>query len=361
MASLKPNLKARQHLIKGRVFVFALTATVIGVAVVIKIFAAGTPVAFEPESGVLAGGAVVTSVTGQSGTGAVKFQAAVTPTPTPTSTPAGGWKTLSTKPEGWAWQWQLTGTVNETVLDASTNPNKLYDIDMYNATPALISRLKAKGIYVVCYVESGDWASGRPDAGDFAPSILGKALDGFPDEKYINITQLDGAAGSTGKTLRQIMTARLQLAQSKGCDGIEPDLDDLWVYTSAELGFSISRAQQVTYNTFLVQTGHSLGMAVGLKNGADPGGSFEQSMVAAGADFALNEECNQYDECSDYSAFINAGRPVFQVEYLDNQKKVYSGANGTCAKNIAAGFDGLVKDSSSSLAALPRTPCRAGN
>lgn len=313
---------------------------------------AATPTAsFETESGSRTGAVALASDTTASGGSGVKFGTGG----------SSGWKTLSTKTGGWAWQWQLTGTVNETVLDSSTNPNKLYDIDMYNATSALISRLHAKNFYVICYVESGDWANSRPDAGDFAISILGKGLDGFPDEKYINITQLDGAAGPTGKTLRQIMTARLQLAQSKGCDGIEPDLDDLWVYTQSELGFSISRAQQVTYNKFLIDTGHSLGMAVGLKNGADPGGTFEQSMVAAGADFALNEECNQYDECSDYSAFINAGRPVFQVEYLDNQGKAYSGTNGTCAKNNTAGFDGIVKDSSSSLAATPRIACRTGN
>lgn len=53
---------------------------------VIRIFAAGAPIAFEAESGALAGGATIASVTGQSGTGAVKFAAAATPTPTPTPT-----------------------------------------------------------------------------------------------------------------------------------------------------------------------------------------------------------------------------------------------------------------------------------
>lgn len=259
-----------------------------------------------------------------------------------------------------AWQWQLTGTVNETVLDTSTNPNKMYDIDMFNASPELISRLKNKGIYVVCYVEAGDWASGRPDAGDFATSILGRNISGFPDEKFINVKALDSPAGPTGKTLRQIMTARLQLAQSKGCQGIEPDLDDLHTYST---GFTISQSDMVTYNKFLIDTGHSLGMSVGLKNGADEGGpgSFTAAMYNAGADWVLNEECNQYSECSGYNIFIQGGRPVFQVEYLDNQRVSYSGASGTCTKNNAAGFDGIVKDSSSTLAALPRIACRSGN
>jgi hypothetical protein len=266
------------------------------------------------------------------------------------STPTPGSAQL--KP-GMAWQWQLTGTVDETVLDSVNGP-KMYDIDMFSATSALISRLKAKGIYVVCYVESGDWAKGRPDAGDYAPAILGRAIGGFPDEKFVNVKALDGPAGPTGKTLRQIMSARLDLAKSKGCDGIEPDLDDLHTYNT---GFSISMDQMVAYNKAVIDMGHVRGMTVGLKNGAS-GGTFEKKMLAAGADWALNEECNQYDECGGYKAFIDAGKPVFQVEYLDNQRVRYGGTTGTCAKNNAANFDGIVKDSSSKLSALPRIACR---
>jgi hypothetical protein len=333
--------------------VLVIGFAVIGFAMLRESKATTPHISLETETGAVTPPAIGVDDTTASGAKAVKFMTAGTTT---------GWKTLSTKPGGWAWQWQIDGNaINENVLDASTNPNKMYDIDPATSNAATISRLKAKGIYVVCYVETGDYDKVRADAGDFAPSILGKALQGFPNEKYINITQLDGAAGPTGKTLRQIMTARFQAAKNEGCEGIEPDLDDLWTYTSAELGFAISRAQQVTYNSFLIQTGHAMGMSVGLKNGADPDGSFDSDMFVAGADFVLNEECNQFAECGGYTAFITGGRPVFQVEYLDNQKKAYAGVNGTCALDNAAGFDGIVKDSSSKLAALPRTPCRNGN
>jgi hypothetical protein len=49
---------------------------VFGVLVLVRVFAAGTPLAFEAESGKLAAGATTTAVTGASGTGAVKFGAA---------------------------------------------------------------------------------------------------------------------------------------------------------------------------------------------------------------------------------------------------------------------------------------------
>ncbi len=267
---------------------------------------------------------------------------------------ASSWKPLS---PGSHWQWQLSGKVNEKVLDRVAGP-KMYDIDMEEATPELISRLKANDIYVVCYVESGDWNRQRPDAGDYAPEILGRTIDGFPDEKFVNINAIDGPPGPTGKTLRDIMLARLDRAQAKGCDGIEPDLDDLHNYRT---GFVITQAEQVAYNTVLIEAAHSRGMSMGLKNGASSmtgPRSFEQQMLDAGADWALNEECNQYNECVGYTQFIAAGKAVFQVEYLDNQRKPYRGRTGTCAKDNAANYDGIVKDSSSSLAALPLIQCR---
>ncbi|MEP6975141.1 MAG: endo alpha-1,4 polygalactosaminidase [Spartobacteria bacterium] len=267
---------------------------------------------------------------------------------------ASAWKPLS---PGNHWQWQLSGTVNEKVLDRVTGP-KMYDIDMEEATPDLISRLKAKDIYVVCYMESGDWNRQRPDAGDYAPEILGRAIDGFPDEKFVNINAVDGPPGPTGKTLRDIMLARLDRAQAKGCDGIEPDLDDLHNYNT---GFVITQADQVAYNTMLIDAAHARGMSMGLKNGASSSTgprSFEKQMLDAGADWALNEECNQFNECVGYTQFIAAGKAVFQVEYLDNQRKRYRGRSGTCAQDNAANYDGIVKDSSSSLAALPLIQCR---
>ncbi len=265
-----------------------------------------------------------------------------------------GWKPLS---PGNHWQWQLSGVVDETVLDHVSGP-KMYDIDSEEATPELISRLQAKGIYVVCYVESGDWNRQRADAGDYAPEILGRTIDGFPDEKFVNINAVDGPPGPTGKTLRDIMTARLDRAQAKGCDGIEPDLDDLHNYKT---GFVITQADQVAFNTNMIKAAHARGMSMGLKNGASSTtgpGSFERQMLDAGADWALNEECNQFNECVGYTQFISAGRAVFQVEYLDNQRKPYRGRAGTCAKDNRANADGIVKDSSSSLAALPLIQCR---
>lgn len=69
---------------------FVVGAIVFGLAMIIYTYAAGTSTAFEAESGALGSGATTLSITGASGSAAVKFASAPTPTPTPV---AGGMPT----------------------------------------------------------------------------------------------------------------------------------------------------------------------------------------------------------------------------------------------------------------------------
>jgi hypothetical protein len=85
MKLLEPHqhLASRRKVSGPKVGIFASLAALVGVIVVVSTLAAGTPIAFEPESGTLTAPATNTTVTGQSGAGAVKFGSAPTPTPTP--------------------------------------------------------------------------------------------------------------------------------------------------------------------------------------------------------------------------------------------------------------------------------------
>jgi hypothetical protein len=248
---------------------------------------------------------------------------------------------------GTSWQWQLGGTtIDETVLDGVANTKKMYDIDLFTTDAAINGRLHAKGITVICYMETGAWENYRPDAGAYPQNVLGNGVDGFPDERFVDIREVDA--------LKPILEARLDLAVTKGCDGIEPDLDD--TYNGYSTGFPLTEADQVAFNTAVADAAHQRGLSIGLKNGASEDGSFERSMAAI-ADWALNEECNTFDECGGYSVFIDQNKAVFQVEYTN--------PDGTrtadfCPQDNAANFDGLLKDASDSLAALPREACRLG-
>ncbi len=268
-----------------------------------------------------------------------------TPGPPAPAPPAPGGPPVSALTPGTSWQWQIDGNaINETVLDAVTNPKKMYDIDMFATDSATIQRLHAKGIYVVCYVETGSWENYRSDAGAYPASVLGNALAGFPNERLVDIRQI--------AVLQPIIAARFDIAKAKGCDGIEPDLDD--TYNGYNSGFPLTMQHQLAFNKAVADLAHARGMSIGLKNGAS-GGVFEQAMVQF-TDWALNEECNQFGECGGYNVYIAANKAVFQVEYS---------ASGTttsqfCPADNAANFDGILKLSSESLGALPRTACRNG-
>src|SRR5262245_8912 len=133
---------------------------------------------------------------------AIRLHVPQMPAPRAATLPAAWWQPGAVG----SWQWQLTWPVD------TTKPVQAYDIDYDGAgtgtpaqTAAIVSTLHAQGKRAICYLETGSWESYRPDAGDYAPSILGRTLAGFADERYVDIRQLDGARGPTGKTLHQIL------------------------------------------------------------------------------------------------------------------------------------------------------------
>lgn len=111
------RLVAQPKIAKWRTLrlLMGVAAVVIAGYVAIRSFAAGMPVAFEPESGTLGGGAVVTVLSGQSGSGAVKFAAAGTPTPTPAASCA-----LPAYPNA-----SCTGVPAGITLSAYTGPDEV--------------------------------------------------------------------------------------------------------------------------------------------------------------------------------------------------------------------------------------------
>jgi hypothetical protein len=127
------------------------------------------------------------------------------------------------------------------------------------------------------------------------------------------------------------MRARLDLAVSKHCDGVEPDNVDGYTNNS---GFPLTGATQLDYNRFLASEAHARNLSVGLKNDVD-----QVSQLVGSFDWALNEECFRYNECGTLQPFIDAGKAVFQVEYGTQSR-----ADAICPQANALNFDSLVKD-----------------
>ncbi|WP_374317826.1 endo alpha-1,4 polygalactosaminidase [Aquabacterium sp.] len=218
------------------------------------------------------------------------------------------------------WTIQLTGTLN-TSYDV-----KVYDVDLFDTTQATITALHNAGRVVVCYFSAGSAEEWRDDYSNFAPADKGNGLDGWAGEYWLD-TRSDN--------VRSIMVTRMKLAQSKGCDAVDPDNVDGYTNTT---GFALTAATQLDYNTYLAQQAHALGLKVGLKNDVD-----QLSSLACTFDFAINEQCNYYSECSGYSAFTSLNKPVFNIEYDSAYQNNTSGArDALCTASKAANIRTLV-------------------
>ncbi|EKF73777.1 hypothetical protein A11A3_11873 [Alcanivorax hongdengensis A-11-3] len=215
------------------------------------------------------------------------------PDPTPGPSPVAQWyqPTLDTD-----WQIQLQGTPN------TGYPVELYILDMFDTPQATIDDLHASGHKVICYFSAGTFENWRDDKGRFTTADKGRRLGDWPGERWLDIRS---------DNVRSIMADRLDLAASKGCDGVDPDNMDGY---SNRTGFPLTYQDQLTYNIYLASEAHARGMAVSLKN--DLG---QVNDLVATADFAVNESCHQWDECDLLQPFIDAGKPVFHIDYLYSQ------------------------------------------
>jgi hypothetical protein len=182
---------------------------------------------------------------------------------------------------------------------------------------------------VICYFSAGSYEPNRPDSADFTAADKGSELDGWPGEYWLD---------TTSANVRSIMSARIALASSKGCDGVDPDNIDGY---SNSNGLSLTMAQAVDYIDFLADTAHAYNMSIGLKNG---GGIIDQ--VIDKMQWEVNEQCAQFSECATFQPFITAGKPVFHIEYPGGVLADVSGTEKTsvCDSAGGQGFSTLLKN-----------------
>jgi len=198
---------------------------------------------------------------------------------------------------GTTWQLQLQGEIN-TAWDVT-----MYDIDLFDTPQEIIDELHEAGRIVICYFSAGSHEDWREDANDFPESVLGEDLDGWPGERWLDIRQLED--------LGPIMEARLDLAVEKKCDGVDPD--NVNGYAN-DTGFPLTDEDQLAYNRWLAEEAHARNLSIGLKNDLD-----QIEDLVAYFDWALNEQCFQFDECDMLLPFIETGKAVFGVEYIESE------------------------------------------
>lgn len=229
---------------------------------------------------------------------------------------AGGWYR---PPLNVTWQWQLKGKVN------SGYPVQMYDIDLIDSPETLIVSLRSSGKKVICYFSAGSYEKWRPDASEFAQRDLGSTLEGWEDEKWLDIRSAN---------VRRIMQERLDLAKQKGCDCVEPDNMDGYANDS---GFDLKASDQLDFNRFIAAEAHQRGLSVGLKNDLDQVGQLVDYF-----DFSVNEQCHEFDECELLAPFTKAGKPVLNAEYEEALASNAAERKSLCETSASEDFSTLV-------------------
>ncbi|MET9466284.1 endo alpha-1,4 polygalactosaminidase [Streptomyces sp. NPDC006544] len=193
---------------------------------------------------------------------------------------------------GVGWQWQLTGKLDTSVKAA------VYDVDGFTTTKEQVAELKRAGRRTICYLSTGAWEDFRPDAGAFPPELRGKG-NGWEGERWLDVRRL--------AELEPLIAKRFDMCRDKGFDAVEPDNMDGY---QNESGFPLTADDQLKYNRLIAKLAHDRGLSVGLKNDLD-----QVPELVGEFDFAVNEQCMQYDECEKVAPFVKAGKAVFHVEY----------------------------------------------
>jgi hypothetical protein len=191
------------------------------------------------------------------------------------------------------WQWQLQGKT-DTSFEAG-----VYDVDGFETPTSVVRRLHARGRHVVCYLDVGSWESFRPDAGAFPRSVIGCRYEGFPNERWLDVRRFHLFA--------EPLERRFDICARTGFDAVEPGNIAGW---ENKTGFPIGAGAQLRFNRPVARQVHSRGMAVALKN---DGGQVRQ--LLGSFDFAIVEQCFQYEECGAYKPFIKADKAVFEAKY----------------------------------------------
>jgi hypothetical protein len=243
---------------------------------------------------------------------------------------------------GLRWQYQLQGNVNVGICAPPVGggacvPPNAFDVDLYagNGTSldtSAVRQIHARHAHAVCYVDAGTWENWRPDAARYPKQLLGNG-NGWPGERWLDIRAT--------KLLLPIIATRVQKCAKAGFDAV--DFDNVEGYQN-QSGFPLTAGAQLKFNRALAGLAHARGMAVGLKNDLAQLGALRTSF-----DFAVNEQCFAYHECSAYNGWVKARKPVIEIEYSGSTAEF-------CADAAAHGRDAIRK--ALALRDKPYVPCK---
>ncbi|MET9909397.1 endo alpha-1,4 polygalactosaminidase [Streptomyces sp. NPDC006476] len=177
----------------------------------------------------------------------------------------------------------------------------------------------AAGLYNICYVNAFQAQPGAES--DWDPDLLLRDSAGkvVYDEDW-GEALLDVSTDAKRQRIAGTIGAQIDGCRSKGFQAVEPDNYDS--YTRSKNRLTANNAQ--AFIKLLSARAHADGLAIAQKNTSELAGNRK----ANGLDFAVAEECGQYNECDSYTSAF--GNNVIVIEYTDaGRSKACRGWGGT--------------------------------
>ncbi|KAL6357682.1 hypothetical protein LRP88_07855 [Fusarium phalaenopsidis] len=248
---------------------------------------------------------------------------------------------------------------HDSAADLIPTKAKVWDIDMGHAQefPNMIPMLKSAGKFVICYFNAGALQDWDDDKSEFPKEVIGHSLS-YPyddEEWYLDIRD---------SHVLELQKARLDIAAKIGCDAVDPDNVDAWQQDDGDpTGFKLKSSDYTNYLKNLAKYAHSIKtkagqpLLIGQKNAPE----IAEDLVST-LDFAVLESCrgdsNPNEEswpfCEDFQTYIDAGKPVLQIEYppsVEKTSKLSASDNRyyCTAEDEDKGFSKIIKWASAQL------------
>lgn len=171
----------------------------------------------------------------------------------------------------------------------------------------------AAGLYSICYVNGFqtqpgvDWPSQLVLTTDNGEPLID---ENWPDEKILDIS-----TDVNQDEIAALLDASLKSCASEGFQAVEFDNFDSYTRSGSQLTASDAKK----FAGRLVSRAHQLGLAAGQKNAAE---LLQSGRSEVGFDFAVVEECDQFQECAAYTDVY--GPLVIDIEYTDALRRPFA-------------------------------------
>lgn len=179
------------------------------------------------------------------------------------------------------------------------------DVDVYALDAELVNAEAVEAVldarrHLLCHVPAGMWEVYRNDSVDAPMELLGN--DRMNGSDFFQVWM-----DIRNESIKPWVRNRIQVAADKGCHGV------IFLHVDGyqqDTGFPITAQDQIAFNKWLAGEAHKLGMAAGMANAIEL-----SKYLVDDFDFFVTARCRTYGNCNLASAWIDAGKPVFGVEY----------------------------------------------